>query len=93
MSKLVDFYNVKPQDMESGIVFAVIVTCHISHIDHDNKIIYVKCYRCKYPQDQVTLHFSKVIPQGQGMSREDSISIAKSLFPVITYLEYEVKVL
>ena len=93
MSKLVNSYIISPSELEAGHVFALVVTCHISHIDHEERIIYVKCYRGQYPQDPETLQHSEGIPQGQRLGKEDSISLAKILFPVINYLEYEIKVL
>ena len=92
MSKLIDFYNTSASDLEEGNVMASIVTCHISHINHSEEVIYIKCFRGKWPQDQEALQYSEGIPQGSDVGREESIALAKILYPIIGFLEYEVKV-
>ncbi len=92
MSKLIDWYNTSASNLKEGDVLASVVICHINHINHSEEVIYIDCFRGQWPQDQETLQYSEGIPQGNDVGREESIALAKILYPIIGFLEYEVKV-
>jgi hypothetical protein len=77
--KLVDFYNSGPMDLQAGDVFASVITCHISHIDHKTNTVYIRLYRCKYPPDLGG------IPQGGHVvnNKKEEIEIAKTIYPIL----------
>ncbi|KKN21592.1 hypothetical protein LCGC14_0923670 [marine sediment metagenome] len=82
MAKLVDFYNIRPQEIEVGNVMASTVTCHIGHIDVETCTAYIRCYRGKYPADVS----DEYIPQGSPLVN-DSVAVARILFPVLNAFE------
>ena len=61
--------------MKAGDVMVATVTCHITHIDWDEDVVYVSVYRCKFPP----MIGDNGIPQGD----KTDIEIAKTLFPVL----------
>jgi hypothetical protein len=77
--KIVDFYSVSPDNLKPQDVLVSTITCHISHIDHENSTVFVRVYRCTYPPQMGEGY----IPQGISLGRTDQVAIAKTLFPVL----------
>ena len=78
------FYTTPVSALQPNDVFACTVTMHVTHIDHESGVIYIRCYRAGYPDPQT----SNEIPQGSRIFHENYI--AEFLFPGIT--SYEVRV-
>lgn len=78
MSKIVDFYNVRPGELKPGDVLACVVTLHVGYRQDENgNPTHYRVYRCRWPDTQV----SKGIPQGANLGHLQQ-QVAKALFPV-----------
>ena len=75
---LTKFYNLRPDEVKPGMVFAVIVTCHIDRMGLP------RLYRCPYPNAQAY----GGIPQGDRIHNFDE-EVVKALFPVAHWAQKE----
>ena len=73
MSRIVDFYNVRPNDLRIGDVLICTVTLYVTQFGY-------QMYRCRYNGDT-----DDGIPQGDQLPA--SKELANSLFPVVGYAE------
>lgn len=74
-----DFYTVRPHELEDGGILVCVLTCHVTVIDGH---VMTRLYRCAYPA-ALEAHG---IPQGTSLPDFGS-EIAKTIFPVIGYLQ------
>lgn len=81
MSRIVDFYNVRPDELEPGDVMVCTVTLHITHWQDANGNPCYRVYRCAYPPQT-----SDGIPQGGALSAPEAQGVALALFPVTSGL-------
>lgn len=78
---IVDFYNVRPDELKPGDVLVCTVTLHVSHhIDPDGHP-YFRMYRCGYPHPVIG---DDDIPQGSRIYVDENV-VANSLFPVVKF--------
>ena len=78
MSKIINFYNVRPDELQEGDVLVCILTAHV-HYDGS-----VSVYRCKYPNAYVG---DEGIPQGSKIGNEKST--VEQIFPVLAWYKDE----
>jgi len=71
---LTDFYNLRPDELKPGMVFACIVTCHIDYLGNP------RLYRCAYPNAEV----HDGVPQGSPFY-ENTDEVVAALFPVVRW--------
>lgn len=76
MSKLKNFYTLRPIDFKPGDVLACTVTLHFMYALEDGTPVF-RMYRCAYPDPQT----SDGIPQGKGIV-DNKMEILGTLFPV-----------
>lgn len=77
MSKrLVNPVSVRPNELQSGDVMAVIVTCHVTRWPDGLRY---RVYRCPYDDPETPTG----IPQGARIGDEEAV--ASQLFPVVRY--------
>ena len=82
--QIVDFCNVRPDELKSGDVLVCTVTLHVGYRkDEHGKPMY-RVYRCGYPPEIIV----DGIPQGPNIGR-DAEAVAHALFPVIGYAELQ----
>ena len=80
---IVNFYNVRPDELKSGDVLVCTVTLHVGYRrDKYGKPMY-RMYRCDWPEPQVS---EDGIPQGSNIG-QDVEKVAQALFPVVGYAE------
>jgi hypothetical protein len=81
MAQIVDFYNVRPNELKPGDVLVCIVTLHVGHLHDDQGKPMYRMYRCNYPDPQLG---DGDIPQGSSivLNTEEA---ARALFPVVGY--------
>lgn len=82
MPQIVDFYNVRPDELKPGDVLVATVALHITwRTDKKGKPMY-RVYRCGYPPQLG----EGDIPQG-GCIGDQQRQVAEALFPVIRYAD------
>jgi len=74
---ITDFYNLRPDELEPGMVFAVTITCHINYLGQP------QLYRCPYPNAQIG---EDGTPQGDRIFTNVD-EVTQALFPVINWAE------
>ena len=85
MPQIKNFYNIRPDELEPGVVLVATVTLHITR-SHGGKPLY-RVYRCGYPPET-----SEGIPQGASLPPEHARTVMQALFPVVRWTGAEVDV-
>ena len=75
--RIVDFYNVRPDELKPGDVLVCTVTLHVVNRLDDNEKPMYRVYRCGYPPQT-----SGGIPQGANLFGSQR-AVAEGLFPVV----------
>lgn len=75
MSRVVDFYNVRPHELRPGDVLVCTVTLHVTHHTDNDGNPYFRMYRCNLDVND--------IPQGSRLYGDENV-VANALFPIVT---------
>lgn len=76
---VVNFYNTRPDELQSGDVLVCVVTLHVGYrLDSKGRPTY-RMYRCDWPDTQ---EGDGGIPQGSNID-QDTKKVAEALFPVV----------
>lgn len=76
MSKIVNFYNARPDELKEGDVLVCTITAHI-HYDGS-----ISVYRCEYPNAYVS---DEGIPQGSKVG--DEKTTVDQILPVLAWFK------
>ena len=78
-----NFYNVRPDEIENGDIFAVVVAVHVTK-RYDGKLVY-RAYRCPYIDCQ---YDEENVPQGSRIYDGEEV-VVESLMPVLKWANIE----
>jgi len=77
---IVNFYTAT--EVKPDTVFVSTITCHINHVDYETSTVWIRLYRCPYPNPQIS---SDGVPQGDHCGND--VEVAKTLYPILRNFE------